>query len=160
MLDRIKALLLEDRMKGAARHYAGVFSDREIAMAVLFLEAAESDGDYGRPEHEAILGLISRKFGCDMERAKVLVATAEARQKQAVELYRFTDTLVRSLDEKERITLVEMLWEVVYADGMLDAFEDNLMRRLGGLLHVSERDRGDARRRVLARKQAGEEDGR
>jgi uncharacterized tellurite resistance protein B-like protein len=47
--------------------------------------------------------------------------------------------------------MIEMLWEVVYADGELHSYEANLMRRLGGLLYVSERDRGAARKRVLAR---------
>ena len=52
---------------------------------------------------------------------------------------------------EERIELIEMIWEVVYADGELHDYEANLLRRLGGLLYVSDRERGDARKRVLAR---------
>jgi uncharacterized tellurite resistance protein B-like protein len=52
---------------------------------------------------------------------------------------------------EERIDLMEMLWEVVYADGELHHYEANLMRRLAGLLHVSDRDVGAARKRAQAR---------
>ncbi len=152
MLDRIKSLLLEGGLKEPP--HAAQFPDRDIAMTVLLLEAAEADGDYGSTEHAAIMDLIARKLKLTDAAARQLVALAEARQKQAVELYRFTDRIVRAFSETERIGLVEMLWEVVYADGTLDAYEDNLMRRLGGLLHVSERDRGDARRRVMERLRA------
>ena len=51
----------------------------------------------------------------------------------------------------ERVELVEMLWEVVYADGRVDPFEANLLRRIGGLIYVSDRERGAARKRVAAR---------
>ena len=52
-------------------------------------------------------------------------------------------------DEVSRV--IEMAWEVAYADGELHDHEANLLRRLGGLLYVSDRERGDARKRVLAR---------
>ena len=50
-----------------------------------------------------------------------------------------------------RDKLIELLWEVVYSDGSLHAYESNLLRRIGGLIYVSDRDRGDARKRVLQR---------
>ena len=54
--------------------------------------------------------------------------------------------------EEERVKMIEMLWEVVYADGDLDDFEANMMRSVTGLLYVSDRESGDARKRVLARR--------
>jgi uncharacterized tellurite resistance protein B-like protein len=47
--------------------------------------------------------------------------------------------------------IIEMLWEVVYADGVLHDYEANLLRRIGGLIYVSDRDRGAARKRVMKR---------
>ena len=47
--------------------------------------------------------------------------------------------------------MIEMLWEVVYADGTLDDFESNMMRRVAGLLYVNDRESGEARKRVQAR---------
>jgi uncharacterized tellurite resistance protein B-like protein len=55
------------------------------------------------------------------------------------------------MDPAERIQLIEMLWEVVYADGVLDSEEDALIRRIAGLIYVEDRDRVLARKRVLER---------
>ena len=65
----------------------------------------------------------------------------------------FTRVIKDRYSPEERVELVEMAWEVVYADGELHDYEANLLRRLGGLLYVSDKERGDARKRVLARLQ-------
>ena len=149
MLDKIKALLGE-RDTGPGK--PGVrFGEREVATAVLLIEAAGMDGEYSRAEHKAILDLLQRKFALDDEAADALIALAEHRQQNAVELFRFTNAIKQNFDAEERIAVLEMLWEVVYSDGRLDPFEDNLMRRIAGLLHIPDRDRALARQRVTAR---------
>ena len=94
---------------------------------------------------------MRRKFGLDATEAATLIAQAESTQDDAVEMHRFTRTIKDRFSAAERIEMIEMLWEVVYADGELHPYEANLMRRLGGLLYVSERDRGAARKRVVDR---------
>ena len=74
---------------------------------------------------------------------------------ESVQILRFTRTVKDRFSYQERVDLIEMLWEVVYADGVSDAFENQLMRRIGGLIYVSDRDRGEARLRVLARREQG-----
>jgi uncharacterized tellurite resistance protein B-like protein len=68
-----------------------------------------------------------------------------------VQWQRHTRAIVDRFDEAERVGMIEMLWEVVYADGRVDDYEANLLRRVGGLIYVSDRDRGEARKRVEAR---------
>ncbi len=149
MLDRIKALLFESGL--AKTPQAAAFAEAEVAAVVLLIEAATADGGYGEAENAAILDLVMRKMKLDRARAADLIALADARHLQAVELFKFTDAAKRGLNEDERAGLVEMLWEVVYADGRLDDYEDRLVRKVAGLLHVTDRARGDARRRVLDR---------
>ncbi len=67
--------------------------------------------------------------------------------------FRFTQVINDRYSLEQRIELMEMLWEVVYADGSIDALEDTLLRRLGGLIYVPDRERGAARQRVLQRRQ-------
>ena len=71
-----------------------------------------------------------------------------------MELHTITKVVRDHFDEAERIEMIEMLWAVVYADGELEDFEANLMRRVTGLLYVSDRDSGEARKRVLAKTSA------
>ena len=80
-----------------------------------------------------------------------MVEAAEHEVTHAVELYRFARLAKDRFDHDERVQLIEMLWEVVYADGELHHYEANLLRRIAGLIYVSDKDTGSARKRVLAR---------
>ena len=153
MFDKIKALLSQHGLKPPAT--GETFSERDIAVAALLLEAASTDGDYAAGEHGELPGLLARKLGLTPEQATALLSAARARQREAVELFKFTDAVKRAMNEEERGGVVEMLWEVVYADGVLDPFEDRLIRSVAALLHVPDRIRAEARQRVLARKSGG-----
>lgn len=152
MFDKIKALLAQGGLKSAPGQAA--FPERDVAVAALLLEAADADGAHDEIEHAALRVLLERKLALTPERALQLLDAARVRQREAVELFRFTDAAKRAMDENERGGLVEMLWEVVYADGVLDPFEDRLIRSVAALLHVPDRLRAEARQRVLARKSA------
>ena len=84
-----------------------------------------------------------------MAQARAILDEAADDLEESNDIYRYTKVLRDEFDEAERITLVEMLWEVVYADGILHEFEAQLMRRLAGLMFVDDRDSGSARKRAL-----------
>ena len=71
--------------------------------------------------------------------------------RETSQLYAFTRVVKDRFDEIERVDMIEMLWEVAFADGHADDFEHNLIQRVAGLIYVSDRDRGAARKRVMAR---------
>ena len=146
MLKLLKSLFIETE--------AGedpVFPDERLAVAALLTEAACADGEYDASEKAAIERLLAAHFDISMDEAVALAARAHETSATSVQLFGFTNTARNATSPEERIGLIEMLWEVVYADGEIDDFESNLMRRLGGLLHVTDLDRGAARKRVLAR---------
>ena len=84
------------------------------------------------------------------EEVGTLIAAAEEAARKRVELHTITRTVRDHFDPEERIRMIEMLWEVVYADGSLDDFRSNMMRRVSGLLYVNDRESGEARKRVQA----------
>jgi uncharacterized tellurite resistance protein B-like protein len=147
MLDALRKLLRGED-SALARH-----DDRQLAAAALLISAAAEDGSYDPVERDTILGLLERSFDLKPEDAAELMTVAEKQAEGAVGLHRFVTILNRELEAGDKIQLIEMLWEVVYADGRLDDYEANLMRRLGGLLGISDFERGEARKRVLARLQ-------
>ena len=126
-------------------------NDLKLAVAALLVEAARMDDVFDAVEHEVILALLRRRFAIDEATAEALLAAAEKAEAGATSAYRFTKAATDQLTPEERIGLIEMMWEVAYADGALAADEDALIRRIAGLLHVDDLDRGEARRRVLAR---------
>lgn len=102
--------------------------------------------------------ILSRHFELETADTDALFDMAWDRHEESVNLHRYTKTIKDRFSEKERIEMIELLWEVVYADGELHALESNLLRRIGGLIYVSDRDRGDARKRVLQRLGAEQEE--
>jgi uncharacterized tellurite resistance protein B-like protein len=147
MLERLKAFL-----QGDASVVASHAADRlQLAAAALLVEAARMDGQVDPIERDTIAALLQKRFGLDGRAVADLVDRAEVAAERAVELHGFVREITDAFDADERVALVEMLWEVVYADGKLDPYEASLLRRIGGLLYVSDHDRGGARKRVLAR---------
>jgi uncharacterized tellurite resistance protein B-like protein len=150
MLDRIRALFAGDLPSPAAPGGRPV-ADRNLAAVALLVEAALLDGTFAEKERASIQAILMRNFGLAGGDADELVAEAEKAQSQADHLVRFTRILKEAYGPDERAAILEMLWEVAYADGVLHHFEANLLRRISGLLYVSDREAGAARKRVLAR---------
>ena len=90
------------------------------------------------------------RFGLDPGTADKLIASATLVEGEAVDLYHFTSVIMRSVNEEGRLRIVEMMWELVYADGQVSEFEDNVVWRAADLLGVSSRDRIDLKHRVAS----------
>jgi uncharacterized tellurite resistance protein B-like protein len=139
---------------GAAGTSAGTRRPRDelqLALAALLVEAAEADDHFDDSERRVIADLLERRFKLSRAQALTLLDAAKQAAESSAELYHFTHTINERLSLAERIELVDMLWEVAYADGVLDKFEDSLLRRVGGLIYIPDRERGMARQRVLQR---------
>ena len=109
------------------------------------------DAEFGAAERAKIGELVRDRLGLEEAEANALLRAATEKVEQSVEMYGLTRVIKNAFSPEERTEMMEMLWEVAYADGALHDLEASLMRRLAGLLHVSDRDSGLARRRVLAR---------
>ena len=118
------------------------------------MHAVAIDGVVGDDERRVLLDVLRRRFSLDESEARAMLAEAQARDNEAVDLYGFTSRLKRELNEDDRRRVVEMLWDVVYADGVVHEFEDNLVWRVAELLGVSARERLELRRQ--ARRHAGD----
>jgi uncharacterized tellurite resistance protein B-like protein len=127
------------------------FEERQLAAAALLVEAARMDSDFDARERGRIDQLLQSRFGLGAEDAALLLAEAERSAAASVEWQGFTQAIKEGFDPAERIAVIEMLWEVAYADGQLHDYEASLLRRITGLLYVSDRESGEARKRVLAR---------
>jgi uncharacterized tellurite resistance protein B-like protein len=125
--------------------------DLRLSVAVLLVEAARQDDTFDANERAGIQNLLARKFDLKPEECRVLLAAAETRASEMVQMHSHTSAVFEQMDYEDRVQLVEMLWEVAYADGVLDPEEDLLIRRIAGLMYVTDRERVLARQRVVAR---------
>ena len=122
--------------------------DLQVAIVALLVQAARLDDHFDASEREAIERMLASRFGLDPERIRRLVETAEARAEESTQILPFTRMVVDQLGPPERVQVIEMLYEVVLADGTLDPEEDALVRRIAGLIYVPDHDRGEARHRA------------
>ncbi|MFM2045354.1 MAG: hypothetical protein RLY86_3930 [Pseudomonadota bacterium] len=123
-----------------------------LAAAALLLEAARLDDAVTAEERGRIHDLLKGRFRLTDGQTAELIAAAEKLTEGPAQWHAFTSRIKDQCDYEERVEIIEMLWEVVYADGELHHLESSLLRRVGGLLYVSDRDRGEALRRVKARR--------
>lgn len=151
MWDRIKAFLADGAM-GSGRNGARGEDDLAIACAALMVEAAMADGDFDQRERAALKAALGRPpLNIAAKDADEVIAEAERDHDQAVDIFRYLKIIGPRFEEGEREALIEMLWDIVYADGELSEFEAQLLRRIAGLLGVPDSVSGAARKRVLAR---------
>ena len=123
-------------------------NDYRLAAAALLVHTALIDGGMSDVERERLHAVIMQRFNLDGGETDELLREAAEVESEAVDLYRFTSLINRSVDEDGRRRIVEMMWQVVYADGSVSEFEDNLIWRAADLLGISRRTRIGLRHKV------------
>jgi uncharacterized tellurite resistance protein B-like protein len=154
MLDGLRQFIAEVVSPGA--HGDRSFDDTgyRLAATALLVHVISLDGPPSEIEKRKLHSLLESHFKLDPGTADHLIASATLVEGEAVDLYHFTSVIMRSVDEEGRRRIVEMMWELVYADGQVSEFEDNVMWRAADLLAVSSRDRIDLKHRVAERQSA------
>ena len=129
-------------------------TDHRVAAAALLVHVMAVDGKMAPIEHQRLTTLLQREFSLDEGEVEDLLAEATRRDREAIDLYGFTSVVKRGLDEAGRQRIVSLMWEMVYVDGTVTEFEDNLIWRVAELLGVGTRDRVRLRKEV----EGGQED--
>jgi uncharacterized tellurite resistance protein B-like protein len=122
--------------------------DHRLAAAALLIHAALIDGSESETETRKLHELLMSRFDLDAEATAELVEKAKAADHDAIDLYHFTKLINQSCDLQGRLRIIQMMWEVVFANGRATAFEDNLLWRVGDLLGISANERIALRRRA------------
>ena len=149
LLDQLKSLLgLEPEIVSSKPRVI----DKNMAAAALMVHVIAADGKITPQEEERLNAILREHYAVSENDAQELAAAARDEQSDAVDLYRFTSILKAEMSEEERLALIEDLWEMVYADGDLHEFEDNVVWRVAELIGVQSRERMVLKQRVLARK--------
>lgn len=122
--------------------------DYRLAAAALLVHTAAIDGEMTASERDTLVAIVKQRFNLDDGATAELIDKATAAEHEAVDLYHFTHLLNHALDDEGRAKVIEMMWEIVYADGARDELEDNLLWRAADLLGVSQSERIALRSRI------------
>ena len=125
-------------------------NDYRLAAAALLVHTAEIDGNMSDTERRQLHAVLQHRFELTEADTQALISEATEAEHEAIDLYHFTTVINRSLDENGRQRIVQMMWEIVYADGRVSEFESNLIWRATDLLGISSRERIEIGRRVAS----------
>lgn len=114
--------------------------DIRYATAALLLEVAKADFGQDDLEHAVIVAMLRDTFDLDEETLQSLVQIAEQATQEATDVYQFTMLVNEYYSYEDKVRLIENLWRVAYADGRLDRYEEQFIRKVAGLIYVSHAD--------------------
>ena len=115
----------------------------------LMIEAAYTDGQIDASELNKIELSLINVFAEDPKEVNVVLEKAEINKNNSKSLHHYTSYINKNFDDDKKLLLIEALWEIVLSDGEVHDFESNLIRRLAGLLYISDVDSGNAKKRAL-----------
>lgn len=115
-------------------------SSLELAAAVLMVEISMADSDLQKEERDVIKQALQNSFNLSEEDSLTVISLAEKEVDHAVSLYEFTSLLNQTMSNEEKVRIIEMLWNVAFADAVLDKYEEYYIRKISDLLYVSHID--------------------
>ena len=123
--------------------------DIRTATCALFLEMALTDGEFSETEQDRVLSILKNDYDLSEEDALALIEETSLELEQSIDLWQFTKRINQSYSSEEKMRVIQMLWQIVYADGSLDKHEHYLVRKLSKLLCLSHEELIEAKRRVI-----------
>ncbi len=136
----LKSLVSALDQRGTSAQNGKTSLNPEMAAAVLLISMERADFESSPDERTAITHLLSRHFKLAEGEVEALLVDAEEEVGQSVSFYDYVEHLNSNLDQEEKCQVLKMLWGVAYADGELDPFEEQLMRRMADMLYLSHSD--------------------
>ncbi len=140
MFDRVISFLRDMPLSSSGRNPERG-DDPRVAAAALLFHVMNADGVRQDSEWDRVKQLLAETYNLSGADLEALVKAGETADNEAIDLYTFTSVLKRHLDEDERIAFIRLLWDVVYADGVVHELEDNMLWRVAELIGVERRDR-------------------
>ena len=154
MLDGLRQFIADVVSPHASGNRALDENGYQMAATALLIHVISLDGEPSELERRKLHSLIESRFALDPGTADQLIRSATLVEGEAVDLYHFTSVIMREVDEEGRLRIVEMMWELVYADGEVSEVEDNVLWRAADLLAISSRDRIELKHLVASRRAA------
>jgi len=132
MIDKIKNFFSKNVLEAEAE----ITSPDQLATAALLIEVMVIDGDLDDQEMQAIAGTLSNMLHLSKEQIDQLIELSKEEVAEATSLYQFTKEINEHFDIEKKLSLMTAMWRVAFADGHLDKYEENIIRRVADLLHI------------------------
>ena len=119
------------------------------SIVALLVEAASIDGEIGLDEKNQIKTILTDQLNLGTKKADEILEETISNSSEQIEIWSKTNDIRKELDYEERLKILELMWEIVLVDDIIDEFEAQLMRRVSGLLYISDIDSGNSKKRAI-----------
>ena len=119
------------------------------SIVALLVEAASIDGEIGLDEKNQIKIILTDQLKLETTKADEILEETISNSSEQIEIWSKTNDIRKELDYEERLNILELMWEIVLVDDIIDVFEAQLMRRVSGLLYISDIDSGNSKKRAI-----------
>ncbi len=116
------------------------FDEMTLATCVLLIEVSLSDDSYDDEEKNKIIGILKNKFNLDDSQINILMELADKKNKEMISLYDWTSKINEIYSYEQKKELIKLLWDVAFADGRIDKYEDYTIRKIADLIYVRHED--------------------
>ena len=122
-------------------------NDKSILIIALLVHAAKIDENYTEIEKKIIIKAIIQLYNTNFNESEKLLKLAEKKEEESNQIVEFTRE-IKKYSMESRLKIIEVIWKIVYSDGTNDSYESNLIRRICGLLYISDKDNGIIKTKV------------
>lgn len=140
MLNSLKDFFKQNLLVNDATLYDEPSRGIELAAAVLMVEISLADSVLDKDERGLIIRFLQEDFRQSAEDARAILSLAEKESDHAVSLHEFTRLINDSMSAGDKVRIIELLWQVAFADSVLDKYEEYYVRKIADLLYISHKD--------------------
>ena len=124
-----------------------ISSNKNVLIAALLIHAAKMDENYTDVEKKIIKKALININNISSDQADSFITLAEKKENESNQIVEFTRE-IKKYSMEYRLKIIEVIWEIVYSDGISDSYETNLIRRICGLLYISDKENGVIKTKV------------
>ncbi|MBS83455.1 MAG: hypothetical protein CMD65_04890 [Gammaproteobacteria bacterium] len=140
-LDSLLSKIVSTSNKNITTEIKNSFNDHiELATCILMIEVARSDENFDDIEKEKILSIAKNNFNLNDDQTRLLIHLADKKNQEMISLYEWTSKINESCEYSEKKRVIEFLWDVAFADNIIDKYEDHSIRKIADLLYIKHQD--------------------
>ncbi len=138
--DVFKSLSLNNKTNITQKDIESFDDEKILSICIFLIEVSKSDDEYDDLEKSKIIDLLKKEFSLNDDQIKLVITLADQKNNEMISLHDFTEIVNNECSYSEKKDLIKMLWDVAYADGRIDKYEDYTIRKISDLLYIKHAD--------------------
>ena len=134
--DIFKSLSLNNKTNITQKDIESFDDEKILSICIFLIEVSKSDDEYDDLEKSKIIDLLKKEFSLNDDQIKLVITLADQKNNEMISLHDFTEIVNNECSYSEKKDLIKMLWDVAYADGRIDKYEDYTIRKISDLLYI------------------------